>query len=325
MKKEIKFSGVGIHSGKTVNVRMLESSRPGVWFRRIDLPGKPVISALWDNVQNTGLMSTSIGKAPAQVQTIEHFMAALFVCGISDIVIELDGAEFPIMDGGAAEFIKIFKAAGFCKDFSGKKIIVKKEIIARRQEIIKQMPLLKRIMLWLHNLKTGRREDGFVKLSPNNSGLLIKATLVYPDKIIGTQSAEFLFDPSPVGAEASRELFIKEIANSRTFGRIWEWEYLKKRGMGQGANENNVIALNDAGDGTLNGLHYPDEFARHKLIDAAGDIFTAGGFVHGTLESFKGSHGLNNLVLRKLFSDPENYDIIQGISNKAKGKKGVKL
>ena len=89
-----------------------------------------------------------------------------------------------------------------------------------------------------------------------------------------------------------------------------EWEYLKKRGMGRGANEGNVIALNDAGDGTLNKLIWPDEFVRHKIIDAIGDMFTSGGFVCGDLESFKGSHALNNLVLRKLFSNPENYEII---------------
>ena len=81
--------------------------------------------------------------------------------------------------------------------------------------------------------------------------------------------------------------------------------------MGRGANENNVIALNDAGDGTLNKLYYPDEFVRHKIIDAIGDMFTSGGFVCGYLETYKGSHALNNLVLRKLFSDKSNYEIVE--------------
>ena len=104
--------------------------------------------------------------------------------------------------------------------------------------------------------------------------------------------------------------FVKNFARARTFGKYSEWEYLKKRGMGRGANENNVIALNDAGDGTLNSLIWPDEFVRHKIIDAIGDMFTSGGIICGALESYKGSHAMNNLVLKKLFSNPDNYDII---------------
>ncbi|MCL1891985.1 MAG: UDP-3-O-acyl-N-acetylglucosamine deacetylase [Alphaproteobacteria bacterium] len=308
--KEIKFSGVGLQSGKSANVRVRLTDKPGIFFHRTDLPGSQPIPATWDNVVNTGTWDTTIGKAPNQVRTIEHFMAALFVCGIDSAIVEIDGPEFPILDGSAKQFIEIFEEAGICKPWAGKKIIVKRPVIAYRREIIGQMPLLKRIGLWFYNLKTGRREDGFVKLSPYSKGLKIKATLVYPDKIIGTQSAEFLFDPSPKGAEASRRKFLKEFANCRSFGRIWEWEYLKKRGMGLGANENNILALNETGDGTLNELHCPDEFVRHKLIDAAGDLFTAGGLIVGELESWKGSHGLNNLVLRKLFADPENYEII---------------
>jgi UDP-3-O-[3-hydroxymyristoyl] N-acetylglucosamine deacetylase len=187
-----------------------------------------------------------------------------------------------------------------------KKIIVKKEIIAYRKELIKKMPMIKRFLLWLHNLKTGRREDGYVKLSPDDRGLVIDATLVYPDKIIGTQRVEFIFD----GTDRSRERFIKEFARSRTFGRIWEWEHLKKRGLALGANEHNVIALNEKSDGTLNELYYPDEFVRHKIIDALGDMYTSGGFIIGKLESYKGSHGLNNLILRKLFSNPDNYEVV---------------
>ena len=104
--------------------------------------------------------------------------------------------------------------------------------------------------------------------------------------------------------------FIKNFARARTFGKFSEWEYLKKRGMGRGANLGNVIALNDAGDGTLNATHWDDEFVRHKIVDAVGDMFTSGGFVVAKMESYKGSHALNNLVLKKLFSNPDNYDII---------------
>ncbi|MCL2331714.1 MAG: UDP-3-O-acyl-N-acetylglucosamine deacetylase [Proteobacteria bacterium] len=308
--KDIVITGVGIHSGMPVRMAIKRSDRPGIFFRRADLPGAAPIHARWDNVTATGLWSTSVGRAPNIVHTTEHLMAALFVCGIDSAVIEIDGSEVPIMDGSAKEFIELIgNAWGARPQSSLKKIIVKKPVVAFRSEIIKKMSVFSRFALWLHNLKTGRREDGFVRLAPNPDGLLIRATLVYPDKIIGTQSAEILFD----GTDESREKFLTEFAATRTFGRIWEWGHMKKRGMGRGANEHNVIALNQDSSGTLNKLQCPDEFVRHKIIDAAGDMFASGGWVFGTLESYKGSHALNNLVLKKLFAHPDNYDIIEGI------------
>ena len=140
----------------------------------------------------------------------------------------------------------------------------------------------------------------------NANGLLIDATLVYNDKIIGTQSYSCLLD----GTKKSVDNFVKNISKARTFGKYSEWDYLKAHGMAHGANENNVIVLNKDGDGTLNKLHYKDEFVRHKIIDAIGDMFTSSGFIYGHLESYKGSHALNNLVLRKLFSDKSNYEIV---------------
>jgi len=328
MIKSVKFSGVGIHSGILTNVSIKPSKKPGIFFLRTDLPNAAPIPATWDNVQNVGLMSTSVGIAPNQVQTIEHFMAALFICGIDSAVIEIDALEFPIMDGGAQKFIEILKPITNAKK-KLKKIIIKKEIIATRQEIIKKMPILKRLALWIHGLKTGRKEDGFVKLSPGAKNLSMDITLDYPDKAIGVQNAKFVFD----GTESARKEFIKNIAKCRTFGRFWEWGYLKKHGMGLGANEKNVIVLmceksdwdsvqsyaknkkqleillRNKGAETLTKLYCKDEFVRHKLIDALGDFYTSGGMIVGHLESFKGSHAINNLVLQKLFLDPSNYEI----------------
>ena len=332
--KIIKFSGVGIHSGIKTTVKIKPSKKFGIFFIRTDIKGAHPVEASYKNVFDVTKWNTTIGKKPNEVQTIEHLMAALFLCGIDSATIEIDGAEMPILDGSANEFIDIIsrvKKPGVVS----RKIIVKKEVIAYRREVIKKLPLLNRIYLFLHNLKTGRREDGWVKLSPNKNGFLIKATLDYPDKIIGVQSSEYLYD----GTKKSFDKFIKDISKSRTFGRIWEWEYMKKKGMGRGATGENLIAINEDGTDTFNDifnrggaardtaiekyghllprdmkmtpLHSPDEFVRHKIIDAIGDIFTSGGFVYGTLESHKGSHGLNNLVLRKLFSDPDNYEIVE--------------
>ena len=141
----------------------------------------------------------------------------------------------------------------------------------------------------------------------DDNSLHITATLVYPEKIIGYQSFSYSFS----GDEKSVTDFVDNIAHARTFGKYSEWEYLKSHGMARGADETNVIALNNNGDGTLNNLIWPDEFVRHKVIDAIGDMYTSGGWVIGKLESYKGSHALNNLVLKKLFSDAANYDIIE--------------
>ena len=305
--KEIKISGVGIHLGLPVNIVIKPSQKYGIFMRRTDIAGSELISAMYDNVGETKMRNTTIGNTNgAHVQTIEHLMAAMFMMGVDSAIVEIDGPETPILDGSAAEFIKIFEKVGVT-DGKLKKIRVKKEVVVHAKEVLKQLPWFVRFKILLFNKIMGRKTDGFVKLSPNMSDVLnVKATLIYPENIIGKQSFEYSFD----GTKKSVQYFIKNIARARTFGKYSEWEYLKKRGMGRGANESNVIALNDAGDGTLNKLIWHDEFVRHKIIDAIGDMFTSGGFVCGNLESFKGSHALNNLILRKLFDNSENYEII---------------
>ena len=307
VSKKIKISGVGIHSGLPVNMVIKPSKKPGIFFKRTDLSESDLIPARYNNVSETLMRNTTIGdKNEAHVQTIEHLMASFFVIGIDSAIVEIDGAETPILDGSAYEFISALEKATDSKS-NIKKIIVKKPIIARRNELVKTMPFWRKIKTIILNHTIWRSGNGYVKLSPNDNGLLIDATLVYKDKIIGTQSYSCLLD----GTKKSVNKFVKDISKSRTFGKYSEWEWLKAHGMGRGANENNVIALNDAGDGVLNKLYYPDEFVRHKVIDAVGDMFTSGGFVYGHLESYKGSHALNNLVLRKLFSDKSNYEIVE--------------
>ena len=306
VSKKVKISGVGIHSGNVVNMVVKPSKKPGVFFFFVDIKNSELIPATFDNVGETLFRNTTVGNTSgAHVQTIEHLMAALFLLGIDSAIIEIDGSETPILDGSAYEFIKLLEKA-VDKKTKMKKIIVKKTIIAKRNELVKQMKGWKKIKTIILNHTIWRKGNGFVKISPNAAGLNIDATLVYTDKIIGKQSYSCFLD----GTKRTKDKFIKDIAKSRTFGKYSEWEWLKAHGMGRGANEHNVIALNDTGDGTLNKLYYKNEFVRHKIIDAIGDMFTSGGFVYANLESVKGSHALNNLVLRKLFSDPDNYEII---------------
>lgn len=306
LKKQIKIKGKGIHSGLPVHVVIKPSKKKGIFFRRVDIKDSELIPATFDNVGDTSMRNTTVGSVSgAHVQTIEHLMAAFFMAGIDSAIVEIDDKETPILDGSAAQFYDAFIKAGVSES-KLKKIVVKREVIAKASEIFNKLPLKTRIKLWFFNKISGRKNDGFVKLSPCDKGLNITATLIYPEKIIENQTFSYSFD----GTKKSVQNFIKNIARARTFGKYSEWEYLKAHGMGRGADETNVIALNDKGDGTLNATLWKDEFVRHKIIDAIGDMFTSGGFVVGNLESYKGSHALNNLVLKKLFSDKDNYDII---------------
>lgn len=307
LKKEVRLSGRGIHSGCPVNVVVRPADKRGIFFIRSDIPKSELIAARFDNVGDTKMRNTTVGSpSGAHVQTVEHLMAALFMAGVDSALVEIDGPETPILDGSAALFIEAFEKAGVTSG-KMKNIIVRRTVVAKASDARKALPMGMRLKLWFFDLISGRRADGYVSLSPNDAMALdIKATLVYREKIIGAQTYKYRFD----GTKKSVADFITNIARARTFGKYSEWEYLKAHGMGRGADETNVIALNDAGDGTLNPLIWPDEFVRHKIIDAVGDMATAGGMIAGNLVSYKGSHAMNNIVLKKLFSDPRNYDII---------------
>lgn len=308
LKKEVKLSGCGIHSGLPVDIVVRPSDKNGIFFVRTDMNGSNPIAARFDNVGDTKMRNTTIGSThSAHVQTVEHLMAALFMAGVDSAIVEINGPETPILDGSAALFLDAFNKAGVTSG-AKKKIIVRRTVRATVRDVRRELPLGLRFKLWLFDLIGGRRADGFVELAPNDGESLdITATLVYAEKIIGRQTYEYKFD----GTKKSVDLFAHDIARARTFGKYSEWEYLKAHGMGRGADATNVIALNDTGDGTLNELIWPDEFVRHKIIDAVGDMATSGGMIAGRLTSYKGSHAMNNIVLKKLFSDPRNYDIVE--------------
>ncbi|MFQ6759809.1 MAG: UDP-3-O-acyl-N-acetylglucosamine deacetylase [Alphaproteobacteria bacterium] len=308
-KKKIEFRGVGIHRGTPVRMVIKPSDVPGIVFRRVDLDKNFDIHAIYSNVGETKFRNTTIGDmSGAHVQTIEHLMAALMIVGVDSAIIEINGPETPILDGSAYKFLEKFLSVGVV-GAKPKRIVVKREVVVSSRDARKNIPFFERLKFWIINKIAGRKTDGFVKLSPNDGrGLNVMATLEYPEKIIGSQTFSYKFD----GTKKSCDVFLRDVARARTFGKISEWETLKKHGMGFGANEHNVIAVNATGDGVLNNIYWRDEFVRHKLIDALGDMFTSGGIIIGDLVSFKGSHALNNLVLRKLFSDPQNYEIIDG-------------
>lgn len=321
----VKITGVGMHSGNLSNLTVRKTDSGGIIFVKNGMR----IPARFDNVTDTSLRNTTIGQGKNRVKTIEHLMAALFILGIQNAEIEIDNDEIPILDGSADELIqklKIIKPAEK-KHY----LVIKNYVIARESEI--KLPLWLRLIYMIK----GRRRDGFVELSPAKGARLeLTSEIDYPKiPVIGQQKIKFQFNYS--NWEKSVKLFLELIAKSRTFGTESEWKWLKKRNMGRGADGRNVLAVNQTGDDTLNDMynqspelkqmilekyghllpadasvvkrHFKDEFVRHKIIDAMGDLFASGYFIVGKYNSYKGGHALNNLALRKLFANPENYEI----------------
>jgi len=326
-KTKIKISGPGMHSGVESTMVVRPTKSGGITFVRNGVKTR----ATYDNITPSPLRSTVLGRAPNHIQTIEHLMCALYLCQIANVEVKIDNAETPILDGCAVEMVKLLKGvkalgkAGYLR--------VKKPIIARQSEL--GMPLWLRIFDFL---KGNKKKNAYVRLSPTPKNCLdLTAAIDYVMPVIGCQQYRFVFDYDDFKNSVKR--FMKDVAPCRTFGTEAEWEWLKKHGMGRGVNGTNVLAINSDGTDTLNDLyykdraekkrildkygyllppgfrmikkHFRDEFVRHKIIDAVGDLYASGFRIIGKFESDRGGHALNNLLLRRLFADPSNYDIIQ--------------
>ncbi len=273
------LQGVGLHSGKQINLSILPAEEgAGIVFIRTDITGcDNVIPALWDKVTDAQLCTFISNDDGVGVGTIEHLMSALRGCNIDNAVIELDGPEVPIMDGSALAFVEMIKEAG-----------VKTQIAARRM-----IRVLKDIKV---------EEDG-------KSASLTPAD----DSVFG---GEIEFDHPEIGHQEfeTRLLngnFMHDIAACRTFGFFHDAEYLRSRGLALGASLDNAIVMDREQVMNPEGLRHKDEFIRHKLLDAIGDLYLAGSPILGKYNGQKTSHAMNNALLHALFADDSAYEIVE--------------
>lgn len=274
--KSIEIVGIGLHSGVPVTMRLLPatSDTQGVIFIRTDCNVKIPVSV--DNVVGTKL-ATIIGREGAEISTIEHILSALAAFGIDNITIEIDNEEVPTMDGSSASFCMMLEEVGIAYQKAKKKVIIVKDVV----EVI-----------------DGER---FVRLIPSNEQKYdFKIKFNHP--VIKTQEYSFTF---------TTENYQKEIARARTFGFLHELSYLKSIGKGKGADLNNVIGLDDKRVLNSEGLRFKDEFVRHKILDAIGDMSFLGMPFLGRYESYAGSHHLNHLLSKKLLENPESFEIVE--------------
>ena len=276
IEKEISVTGIGIHSGKKVTLR-LKPARPdsGVIFDRVDLPSESQIKAFAKNVGATE-NNTSIGSGKNTVHTVEHLLSVLYGLGIDNIVCELDGPEVPIMDGSGASFLFVFQEAGIAFQTKPKKLMVIKEKI---------------------EVSHG---DKFASIEPSpNLEIVSEIDFVHP--LIGKQNKVFEF---------SCRSYIKEISRARTFGMLRDVDLLKKKGLVKGGSLDNAIVLDDFKVLNPEGLRFEDEFNRHKILDTIGDFSLLGCVIAGRLKTVRSGHYLNNLLCREILSNPSCYEIL---------------
>ncbi len=278
IKNNVKFQGIGLHSGKLVNV-CLKSSKPdeGIIFKRTDLKINNLVYPNFNNVSNTSLNTTISNEYGVKVSTIEHLMGALFGLGIDNVLIEIDNEEVPILDGSAKEFIEKILLAGF-------------EISNKPIKIIKINKKIKFV--------DGKR---FISVEPSKLSLDIDFELRYNNNLIGNQRNKInLYEDD-----------LNDVFNSRTFCLYEDIEAIKKIGLAKGGSLDNAIVVKD--DDILNkdGLRNQKEFVNHKILDCIGDLFTSGYRIIGSVKCSQGGHYLTNQILRKVFSNNENFSIIE--------------
>ncbi len=276
LKKEVGCTGVGLHSGERVKIKVRPAPPDsGICFVRTDLAGSPMIKASFENVIDTTL-ATTIGHNGCRVATIEHLMAAFFGLGIDNAIVEIDGPEVPIMDGSAAPFVFLLRSAGIEPQNKAKKFLVIKRPF---------------------QVKDGDRS---VRITPSKE-LRITYTIDFNHPLLRNQTFETTF--------SSKE-FTKEISRARTFGFLKDVQALKRAGLAKGGSLDNAIVVDDFKILNEDGLRYKDEFVRHKILDFIGDLSILGAPVIGHFEVERSGHFLNQEMLRKLMKSKDHWEVV---------------
>lgn len=258
----ISTSGIGVHSGKPCRITLLPAPiDTGIVFRRVDLAGRPEIPVNAADVHDT-LMCTAMRVDGTRVATMEHLMSALSGLGIDNLYVELDSAEVPIMDGSSAPFVYLLQQAGIREQDAAKRFIRIDESIEVRDG------------------------EKWARLTPFN-GLRFDFTICFDHPV-------FRHRNDHVRLDFSTQRYIREISRARTFGFLKDIEYLQSNGLTLGGSLDNAVVLDEYRIINEQGLRFDDEFARHKLLDAIGDLYMLGAPVLGWYQGYKSGHDLNN-------------------------------
>jgi len=276
LREEVECRSTGLHSGRKVSMRIKPADvDEGIVFIRTDLSGGQRVKADVGNVSDTTL-ATTIGNNGSSVSTIEHLMSAFSGMGIDNAIVEVNAPEVPIMDGSALPFVRMLKTVGTRIQGKCKKLLVIKEAISVQAD------------------------GGAVMLLPA-SEFKITYKIDFEHPAIGQQTYDMTF------SDASYE---EEICAARTFGFLKDVEYMQARGLALGGSLQNAVVLNDKEIINKEGLRCPNEFVKHKILDAIGDLSLLGMPIIGHFIAYKSGHRLNNLLLREVLTRPESWTLV---------------
>ncbi len=289
IKSLVTFEGVGLHSGKPVCITLHPAdANTGVVFRRSDVAGGD-IAALWNNVEQTALNTRLVGADGTCVGTIEHLMAALAGTGVHNVLVEIDGPEVPIMDGSASVFVRG---------------IVKTGVIQLAAPLF-AIEILREISV--------QNGDAEASLTPATS-LQIDFAIAFEDEAIGSQHKTL---------NMANGTFVRELCDSRTFCRNSDVAMMHENGLALGGSLKNAVVVDGSEVLTPGGLRHADEAVRHKMLDALGDLYTAGAPILGRYTGQRAGHALTNKLLRALFAQPDAWRLVPCDANIAARLPGV--
>ncbi len=275
---KVSISGVGVHTGRQVNINILPASpNSGILFKRIDLERNNIVVPNFENVVDATLCTTISNEHGVKVSTIEHLMAAFLGLGIDNAVVEIDAQEVPILDGSAKDFVKIIKSIG---------------------KKISDVPIK---LIRINNYVELEEGNKFISIDKSNTTLEIDFEINYKNNLILDQKNKInVFEDN-----------LDCIFNSRTFCLYEDIEKLKELGLGKGGSLENAIVVKDEKVLNKEGLRNENEFVNHKILDCMGDLYLLGYRLIGSLKCRHGGHNLTNKLLRKVFSDNKNYSLIE--------------
>ena len=279
IKNKVSCFGVGLHSGSFVNMSLLPAPIDnGITFRRVNSNKQILgeIKAEYDLVSTT-FLGTNLVFNSMKVATVEHLMAALWGCGIDNLIVEIDADELPIMDGSSNHFVFMIESAGIYNQKAGRRFI----------EVLKKVDI---------------SENGASASIEPNSDFSVHMDIAFDDQVISKQSCVF---------RANSNSFKIELSKARTFGFLKDVEKLKNQGLIKGGSLDNAIVVGE--DKVINpeGLRFEDEFVRHKVLDSIGDLYLSGARILGHFHGIKSGHYLNNQLLRKLIADKSAWRLVQ--------------
>jgi UDP-3-O-[3-hydroxymyristoyl] N-acetylglucosamine deacetylase len=275
LKTEVTLNGIGLHSGQPATV-VLKPAKPnqGIVFVRSDMEGQPRIPAHFKNVINTQ-MATTLGRGQISISTVEHLLAALQGAGIDNLLVEVSGPEIPIMDGSSEPFVAAILSAGIQSQHQMKSFV----ILRKKVEV--------------------KIAERWAVAEPS-SGLEVHASIDFDHPSIGYQVYHYIEGKTK----------FSELASARTFGFLKEVEMLKRMGLARGGSLENAVVVDEANVLNPGGLRFPDEFARHKVLDALGDLKLAGLPLRASIRLHRAGHDLHGQLLAAIFKDSSNYQIV---------------